>query len=45
LQEKIDAIKNHQNVSPADKQKVLKSLKENFGKVPHMKDYFDKLVA
>jgi len=32
LQEKMDKIKNDKNVSPEDKQKIFKILKESFGK-------------
>ena len=40
LQEKISELKNNKNLSEEDKQKILGIMKENFGKIPHMKDKF-----
>lgn len=41
LQEKIKAIKDDKNISQEGKDKILVIMKENFGKIPHMKDKFD----
>ena len=43
LQEKIDEIKNNKSMSQEDKDKILKILKESFGKTV-IKDHIDKLI-
>jgi len=45
LQEKIDAIKNNQDISPEEREKILSIIKESFGgsKSP-IKDQINKLI-
>jgi len=38
--ERLKKIKEAENIPPEIKQEILRALKENFGKLPHMKDYF-----
>jgi len=41
LSERINEIKSNKDISLQDKEKILGIMKENFGKIPHMKDKFD----
>ena len=40
LQEKMDELRNNKNISQEGKDKILGIMKEIFGRLPHMKDYF-----
>lgn len=40
FQERIKKIKEAEGIPPEKKQEILRVLKDNFGKVSHMKDYF-----
>jgi hypothetical protein len=41
LRERIKKIKEAEDIPPKDKQKILKVLKDGFGKVSHLKEYFE----
>ena len=41
LQEKMDELKNNKNISFEDREKILGIMKDSFGKIPHMKGYFE----
>ena len=43
LQEKINTIKNNKEISPEDKQKIFKILKESFGNSP-IKEQLNKIL-
>jgi Mg2+/Co2+ transporter CorC len=37
----MDELRNNKNISQEDKDKILGIMKETFGRLPHMKDYFE----
>jgi hypothetical protein len=39
--ERLKKIKEAKDIPPESKQKILEIMKESFGKLPHMKDYFE----
>ena len=41
--EKMRALKNNKEIPQEAKDKILATMKEIFGKLPHMKDLFDKI--
>jgi hypothetical protein len=41
MKERLKKIKEAEDISLESKQKILEIMKETFGKLPHMKDYFE----
>ena len=41
MQTRLKKIKEAEDIPPEVKQKILEIMKNTFGKLPHMKDYFE----